>query len=253
MKFCDMEDVVKIGWSGGKDSTCAVYYHLNRSLRTGNIIKAVCYIPFFDEEIPLINKEHYDFIQRQADVFTSFGAKIYFAKGISYWDYCLSIAKSGKFKGLCKGYPYIGCCGFRRDSKIKAVSECDVGFFDYLDIAIAYDETKRHNQLSETKRSILVEERVTELDAKLFCLNNHAYSPHYKYSSRDGCVLCFNAKPIERKIWFSDYPKAKERVIELQEYLKPSLLDRPNQFPLRKYKYFIDTDQVDIFENYRIN
>lgn len=239
-------DIVKLGWSGGKDSTCAMYYRLNRALFTGDKVKAVCYIPYFDDEIPLINKDHYEFIQNQANVFRSFGAEVFFAKGISYWDYCLSIAKSGIYKGLCKGYPYVNCCGFRRDSKIKAVAECDIGDFDYLDIAIAYDEISRHKQLNDKKRSILVEEKITELEATRFCIEHNALSPHYKYSSRDGCVLCFNAKPIERKIWFDDYPQAREKVIELQNMLKPQLVGRPNEFPLRKYEYFIDTDNIQL-------
>lgn len=113
-------NIVKMGWSGGKDSTCAFYYHLNRALFTGNIVKAVCYIPMFTEDIPLINKEHYEFILRQANEFEELGGKVYFAKGITYYDYCLSICKSGINKGQVKGYPYINACGFRRDSKIKA-------------------------------------------------------------------------------------------------------------------------------------
>ena len=245
--------IVKVGWSGGKDSTCAVYYHLNRALFTNNKIKVVNYIPFFDDEIPLINKEHYEFILRQKEIFKELGAEMYSAQGISYWDYCFDIARSGKNKGQCKGYPFVNCCGFRRDSKIRAVSNCNVGDFDYLDIAIAYDEVSRQAQLNDNKRSILVEKKITEQDAKQFCIEKNAYSPHYKYSSRDGCVLCFNAKPIERKIWFNDYPQAREKVRELQDKLKPLLFGRPNEFPLRNYKYFIDTDQVDMFGNYLIN
>ena len=56
--------------------------------------------------------------------------------------------------------------------------------------------------------------------AKEFCLERNAYSPHYKYSKRDGCALCFNAKPIELEIWLNDYPEAEEKLIELQEILK---------------------------------
>ncbi len=33
-------DIVKIGWSGGKDSTCAVYKHLER----GDKLKIVSYL-----------------------------------------------------------------------------------------------------------------------------------------------------------------------------------------------------------------
>ena len=229
-------DIVKVGWSGGKDSTCATYKHLER----GDKVKAVCYVPMFTEEIPLINKEHYNFIIGQADIFTSMGGQVFFAKGITYYDYCLSICKSGIHKGQVKGYPYVNACGFRRDSKIKAVSECDVGEYDYLDLAIAYDETKRQNQLNDKTRSILCELEITEPQAKQFCLDRNAYSPHYKYSKRDGCALCYNAKPIERKIWLDDYPQAYDILLELQNKLKPLLVGRKNEYPLRKYHHFIE-------------
>lgn len=229
-----------MGWSGGKDSTCASYKHLER----GDLLKAVCYIPHFTEDIPLINKEHYDFIVGQAEIFTSMGGQVFFAKGITYYDYCLSICKSGINKGQVKGYPYVNACGFRRDSKIKAVSECDVGEYDYLDLAIAYDETKRQNQLNDKTRSILCELEITEPQTKSFCIDRNAYSPHYKYSKRDGCALCYNAKPIERKIWLDDYPQAYDKVLELQNKLKPLLVGRKNEYPLREYHHFIEIPPI---------
>lgn len=229
-------DIVKIGWSGGKDSTCAVHKHLER----GDMVKAVCYIPRFTKEIPLINKEHYNHILDQKSKIEKLGGKVYFAEGITYYDYCLSICKSGVHKGQVKGYPYINACGFRRDSKIKAVSECNVGEFDYLDLAIAYDEKDRQGQLNDKVRSILVEEKITEKQAKKFCLEKNAYSPHYKYSKRDGCALCVNAKSIERRIWLNDYPQAYDKLLELQNKLKPLLVGRKNEYPLREYKHFIE-------------
>lgn len=227
-------DIVRIGWSGGKDSTCAVYKHIER----GDKVKALCYIPHFTDDIPLINKEHFEFIMRQKSVFEKGGATVFLTKGITYWDYCFSIAKSGKFKGQVKGYPYIGFCGFRRDSKIKACM-LDVGTYDYESLGIASDEIARHNQLNENKRSILVEKGITEEMAKEFCQKRNAYSPHYKYSKRDGCALCFNAKPKELEVWLNDYPEAEEILIDLQNRLKPLLVGRKNEFPLRRYKYFI--------------
>lgn len=58
-------EIAKLGWSGGKDSTCAVHKHLER----GDRLKIVCYVPYFTDDIPLINKEHFDFINYQANYF----------------------------------------------------------------------------------------------------------------------------------------------------------------------------------------
>lgn len=38
--------IVKVAWSGGKDSTCAVMLHIKR----GDKVKVVCYIPMFTKK-----------------------------------------------------------------------------------------------------------------------------------------------------------------------------------------------------------
>ena len=148
-------DVVKIGWSGGKDSTCAVMKHIEK----GDKVKAVCWIPMLTKEIPLILKDHYEFIINTANYFRSLGADVYFADGgLTYYEYVTHIAKSGKYKGQIFGFPCInrGQCGFKRDGKIRACDKCDVGYYDYLSIGIAADETRRHNQLTEKKGQFFV-------------------------------------------------------------------------------------------------
>lgn len=45
-----MNDVVKVSWSGGKDSTCALDLHLER----GDKVIAVNYTPMLTDTIPLL-------------------------------------------------------------------------------------------------------------------------------------------------------------------------------------------------------
>jgi hypothetical protein len=214
-------------------------------IERGDIVKAVCYVPMFTKEIPLITKRHYDFIQTTASHFRNLGASVYFAEGMTYWDYVTHRALRGKFKGQIFGFPWFGSgqCGFKRDSKLKAVSSVDVGYFDYESIGIAADEYKRHGQLNNLKRSILVEQGRTELFCTQFCYNNGLLSPHYEYADRDGCILCFNAKERERQVWYSDYPESIPLLIQLQNIVKQ---ERPDRFPLRNYKWFIDTDKTQL-------
>lgn len=236
--------VVKLGWSGGKDSTCAFSLHLNQ----GDFVKAVCYIPMFTDDIPLITKRHYEFINNTAEFFMSQGAEVYFAKGITYWDYVTHRSVRGKFKGRIFGFPCIhrGLCGFKRDSKLKASRSIDVGYFDYECLGIAYDEFDRHSQLNEKLRSILVEKCYTEKFCHHYCYLNGLLSPHYDYSSRDGCVLCPNAKEIERRIWYNDYPLSRPLLIDLQNFVKS---ERSDCFPLRDFQWFINTDiQYSFFD-----
>ena len=161
-------ETVKIGWSGGKDSTRSVMAHIQR----GDKVKAVCYVPMFTKKIPLISKKHYDFILKTAEYFRNLGAEVYFADGgLTYCEYVTHIAKKGKNKGQIFGFPIVGrgMCGFKRDGKLKALALCDVGEYDYEGVGIAYDEVKRHRQLTEHLRSILFEEKITEDDATEWC------------------------------------------------------------------------------------
>jgi hypothetical protein len=226
--------VVKIGWSGGKDSSCAVMKHIER----GDKVKAVCYVPMFTETIPLLLERHYSFIIQTAKYFERLGADVHIVSGMTYWDYVTHRAKRGKYKGEMFGFPcfVVGQCGFKRDSKLKALQNCDVGKYDYECIAIAADEKKRHSQLTDLKRSILVEENITEEEAKQYCKENGILSPLYELSARDGCVLCPNAKKEIREIWFDDFKDAKPLLIELQEIVKK---EKPHQTPLRNYEWFI--------------
>lgn len=234
-----MPDIVKISWSGGKDSTCAVLKHLE----IRHIVKAVCYMPMFTDDIPLITKEHYEFIMKTADRFRNLGAEVHIVTGKTYYDWVLTRSSRGKFKGRMFGFPYFtpGLCGFKRDGKMKSLDKYDVGEYDYADIGIAFDETVRQKQLNNKRRSILCELKMTEEDAKQYVLQHNMLSPHYKTQKRDGCALCPNAPTSERKHWFTDYPEAIPLVKFLQDEVKR---ERPDLEPLRNHKWFIDEGGV---------
>lgn len=229
--------VVKIGWSGGKDSTCAVMLHI----KNGDKVKAVCYIPMFTKKIPLISKKHYRFIMKTARYFDSLGVEVHIMTGITYYEYVTHVAKRGKNKGKIFGFPYFvrAICGFKRDSKETALKACDVGPYDYESMGICADERTRHKQLNEHKRSILVEKGITQAQTREFCELYGLLSPHYSnaWQKRDGCALCPHASEMERNAWFEDYPEAVPIVIELQNLVKK---ERPEQTPLRGHKWFIE-------------
>ena len=192
-----MADIVKVSWSGGKDSSCAVMLHLER----GHKVKAVCYIPMFTETIPLLLKEHYEFISRTADRFRSLGAEVQIVTGMTYYDFVHKRSSRGKFKGRMFGFPcfWTGKCGFKRDSKVKALDAVSVGKYDYEDVGIAFDETARHGVLNDRKRSILYDLKMSEHDAIVYDLQHDLLSPHYQILTRDGCTLCPHAKAKERE------------------------------------------------------
>ncbi len=230
-------DIVKVNWSGGKDSSCAVMKHIMR----GDKVIAVCYIPMLTDTIPLLLKDHYEFILRTADKFRSLGATVHIVHGLTYYDFVHKVSTRGEFKGRAFGFPLfmIGMCSFKRDSKLKALNSLDIGYYDYTDIGIAADEVKRQTQLTDKKRSILCELGITEEAARIYCSVHGILSPHYNMYKRDGCTLCPFAKAKERQAWFEQYPEAIPVVIELQDFVKR---ERPEQTPLREYKWFIEED-----------
>ena len=231
-----MHDVVKVNWSGGKDSTCAVLKRIER----GDKVIAVCYIPMLTDEIPLLLKEHYEFILNAADRFRTMGATVYIVHGMTYYDYVHKRSTRGKFKGRAFGFPSFqkGWCGFKRDSKLKALGSLSIEY-DYEDVGIAFDEPSRMSFISETKRSILYDLRIVEDEARRHCKKEGFLSPHYDFLRRDGCVLCPHAGSEERKKWLQQYPEAVPVLLELQEFVKR---ERPGQTPLRHFKFFIEDD-----------
>lgn len=228
-------DVVKISWSGGKDSTAATILHL----RAGHKCKVVNYIPMFDEKTPLILKEHISFIEHAKQVFFKEDAELYQAHGKTYLEYFNHVSTKGKFKGKKACFPCIlaGKCGFARASKMCCLSHIDVGEYDYQDIGIAYDEFDRWGQLKGDKRSILKEQYYTERDALELCKYAGLLSPRYIDGTRDGCALCPHAKRLEREKWFAENPHVIPLLKEMQEIAK---IERPGQYPLRNYKWFLE-------------
>ena len=53
-------------------------------IERGDTVKAVCYIPMFTKDIPLIMKEQYQFILNTADYFRSLGAEVFIVSGMTY-------------------------------------------------------------------------------------------------------------------------------------------------------------------------
>ena len=241
-------DIVKCCWSGGKDSSCATHLHLSR----GDKVIVCNYVPMFTDDIPLILKEHYEFIMQTIELWKSMGADVYQVHGMTYWDFVHKVSTRGKNKGKYFGFPPFlkNKCNFQRDSKTKSLSEMDEKFglvYDYTDLGIAFDEVDRQPQLNDKKRSILVEEKITEDMATQYCKDNGLYSPHYLHHKRDGCTLCPQARAGERIEWFKQYPQAFDLVLELQEFVKK---ERPEQSPLRDHKFFVEEDmQLSLFES----
>lgn len=74
-------------------------------------------------------------------------------------------------------------------------------------IGIAFDEKKRFHNLSETKKSPLVESRWTEEMCREWCDKNGLLSPIYTTSMRGGCWFCHNQGIDQLRILRHKYPE----------------------------------------------
>lgn len=224
----------KINWSGGKDSTAAAIMHFNAE----HECSLVCYVPMLCDGIPLIMPNHYEYIMKTADIFKSWGFKVYIVNGISYYAHVHSVTTRGENKGKYRGIGLgLGFCLFRNYSKIKALQSLKIDT-DFIDIGIAADEHERFPQLQGNKRSILAENGITERKAFEICLQHDMLSPIYFSSARrDGCAICPNASVHEFQKYCMAYPAAVPVLLEIEEFCKNV---RPNNAPYRNHEWFSD-------------
>lgn len=224
--------IVKVSWSGGKDSTADVILNT----KDWNTCKIVCFIPMLTKEIPLIRKAHYEHIIKASEVFESWGHKVYIITGRTYEEHFYRVKTKGKYKGSIAGYDLgIGYCKFRDYSKVSNLKKFDVGYYDYESIGIAIDETERLSQLNEKLRSTLAEHNYTEQMAKDLCSQYGLLSPQYDLSGRDGCCICPNSKDIEYIEYLKEFPQAIEILKNMDiayntaDFIKPDKPFRGNE------------------------
>ncbi len=229
--------ITKVSWSGGKDSTADI---ILETIYDSNTCKIVSFIPMLTDDIPLIRKAHYEHIMKCAERFKDWGHEVHILTGRNYVEHFTRIKKVGKYKGTIAGYDLgLGYCKFRDYSKIDTLKKFDVGYYDYESIGIAYDEIKRHGQLTEKLRSTLCEHKYTEKMAYDLCVQWGMLSPQYELSGRDGCCICPNAKDIEYKEYLKEFPQAKNILMELDDLYNSSENVKPDK-PFRNHENFTD-------------
>lgn len=74
-------------------------------------------------------------------------------------------------------------------------------------IGIAADEPNRFHNLTETKRSPLVEAGWTEAMCRKWCEENDLLSPIYTTATRGGCWFCHNQGVDQLRLLRRDYPE----------------------------------------------
>lgn len=118
-------------------------------------------------------------------------------------------AKS-KNAGKIYGFPYR--MGQWCNSRLKVGVLDTIKGIQYLGIAI--DEPNRFHNLSDKKRSPLVEAEWTEQDCFKWCEENDLLSPIYTSSSRGGCWFCHNQGIDQLRLLRHNYPDLWELLLK---------------------------------------
>lgn len=127
-------------------------------------------------------------------------------------------AKS-KNAGKIYGFPYR--MGQWCNSRLKVGVLDTIKGIQYLGIAI--DEPNRFHNLSDKKRSPLVEAEWTEQDCFKWCEENDLLSPIYTTATRGGCWFCHNQGIDQLRLLRYNYP-------DLWKLLLKWDLDSPTSF-----------------------
>lgn len=118
----------------------------------------------------------------------------------------ISQRAKGEYAGKIRGWPLR--CGqwCNRDLKLPALRAANKNSGMYY-IGIASDEPGRFHNLSDTKKSLLVEAGWTETDCRRWCEENGLLSPIYTTETRGGCWFCHNQGVAQLRRLRKTYPE----------------------------------------------
>jgi hypothetical protein len=114
--------------------------------------------------------------------------------------------KNEKFRGKNTGFPGIIRNWCNSELKVSVLKKLEKGG-NVKYIGIAADEPSRFHNLTDRKRSPLVELGITEAEARKICEDLGLLSPIYTQSSRGGCWFCHNQGVGQLRLLRKQYPE----------------------------------------------
>lgn len=120
--------------------------------------------------------------------------------------YTVRTEKAKKRPGMIYGWPFSAKGAWcNSDVKMPPLKAIEKGG-NIVYIGIAADEPNRFHNLSDTKRSPLVEAGWTEAYCRKWCEENDLLSPIYATSTRGGCWFCHNQGVEQLRLLRQHYP-----------------------------------------------
>ena len=108
--------------------------------------------------------------------------------------------------GENRGWPYTKGAWCNSQIKMPPLKAIEKGG-SIIYIGIAVDEPNRFHNLTETKKSPLVEAGWTEADCRRWCEENDLLSPIYTNITRGGCWFCHNQSVGQLRFLRKNYPE----------------------------------------------
>lgn len=120
--------------------------------------------------------------------------------------YTVRTEKAKKRPGMIYGWPFsVAGAWCNSDVKMPPLKAVEKGG-NIVYIGIAADEPNRFHNLSDTKKSPLVEIGWDESYCRKWCEENNLLSPIYTTSTRGGCWFCHNQSVNQLRLLRKNYP-----------------------------------------------
>lgn len=130
----------------------------------------------------------------------------------TYQDYFYRVRESGKAEGQIQGFPMTRGAWCNDRLKTGPLDRVKRGCVSY--IGIAADEPNRFHNLTETKKSPLVEAGWDEAYCRKWCEENDLLSPIYTTATRGGCWFCHNQGVGQLRLLRKNYPELWELMLK---------------------------------------
>ena len=148
--------------------------------------------------------------------------------GISFYEQFYKVKQKGKHAGDIYSFPYITGAWCNSRLKIKAINRYLSQFQEELTqfIGIANDELRRWERMKKKEtakrkyRSLLIEQKLTEQDAKVICERYGLLSPVYSLDGifRAGCWFCPKQCNADLYSLWKNYPELYEKIQKMEPF-----------------------------------
>ena len=124
----------------------------------------------------------------------------------TYEEQFYRVRKNKTISGMqIYGFPIVNGAWCNSKLKMAAIPKLKAGDVSY--IGIAADEPNRFHNLTDAKRSPLVEAGWTESICRKWCEENDLLSPIYTTATRGGCWFCHNQGVDQLRLLRRNYPE----------------------------------------------